>query len=258
MLNDGTKIEDFLKFMSKREFEYSIHISKRNSYIYFEVPKVASSTTKLKLQQIEAKTAGLPPISEEMSSIHNKKQSLLLSPSEIGFNKFFQMLDDVSVFKFTFVRNPYTRILSAFLSKIQGANSPHRKKITQILDIGICSNPTFKQFLSAVSIQSKYNMDSHWRPQTDQLFNGLITFNFVGKFEKFEQDLNQVIQKILSDNSNKNTLINKDIYSIKFKGRKTNSKQKIIEFYDSDCQHIVKNIYKSDFENFGYSEKLFD
>ena len=107
------EIESFYEFMPKREFEYHIHISTQNSYIYFEVPKVACSTTKLALQKLEAKTAGLSAPSEEMSIIHNKKQSLLLSPSDIGLDRFCEMLNDSSVFKFSFVRNPYTRVLSA-------------------------------------------------------------------------------------------------------------------------------------------------
>ena len=244
--------------MPKREFEYAIHISKRNSYIYFEVPKVACSTTKFKLQQLEAKTSGLPTISEEMSLIHNKKQSLLLSPSNVGFNEFYSMLNDNSVLKFTFVRNPYTRLLSAFLSKMQGKNSPHRKQITQILDIGIDTKPTFKQFLSALTNLSSYEMDPHWRIQTNQLFDDLITFDFIGRFENFEQDLTQVIKKIISNNLPENTLIDEDVYSIKHKGRTTNSNQKIDDFYDADSQDMVNKIYKRDFENFAYSEKLFN
>lgn len=87
-MNYSRRIEDSCQFTPKREFEYCIHISQRNSYIYFEVPKVACSTIKLKLQQIEAKTLGLSPVSEEMTVIHNKKQSLLLSPADIGCDRF--------------------------------------------------------------------------------------------------------------------------------------------------------------------------
>ena len=247
------EIEKCFEFMTKREFEYHIHISLQNSYIYFEVPKVACSTTKLRLQQLEAKTAGLPLPSEDMSLIHNKTKSLLLSPSTIGLNKFCAMLNDNSVFKFAFVRNPYTRILSAFLSKIKGKKSYQRQKIGQILDVEIEQDITFKQFISAIAVQSKFDMDPHWRPQTYQLFDNLITYNFIGYFENFEQDLQKILNQISLINVDNNQPITTDIPGINTRGRKTDANQKIDEFYDLEAQSMLLNIYKNDFLNFGYS-----
>ncbi|MDJ0632812.1 MAG: sulfotransferase family protein [Xenococcaceae cyanobacterium MO_188.B29] len=250
------KIEDFYELMPKSEFEYHIHISTQNSYIYFEVPKVACSTTKLTLQKLEAKTAGLASPSQEMSIIHNKKKSLLLSPSDIGIDKFCKMLNDSYVFKFGFVRNPYTRILSAFLSKMKWKEGPYRKKIAHILNVDIKSNITFKQFVYAVSRQSEFEMDPHWRPQTTQLFRNLITYDFIGFFENFEQDLQEALKHIALNKDNKNHLSNRDTERINMKGRKTSANNKIESFYAPEIQSLVKDIYQNDFINFGYSFDL--
>lgn len=250
------KIESFYEFMPRREFEYHIHISTQNSYIYFEVPKVACSTTKLTLQQLEAKTAGLSSPPQEMSIIHNKQQSLLLSPSDIGLDKFCEMLKDSSIFKFGFVRNPYTRILSAFLSKMKWKDSPYKKKIAHILNVDINSNITFKQFVYAVSQQSEFEMDPHWRPQSIQLFRNLITYDFIGFFENFEQDLQEALKYIALNKDNKNHLSNRDTERINMKGRKTSANNKLESFYDREIQSLVKDIYQNDFINFGYSFDL--
>ncbi len=250
------EIENFYKFMPPREFEYHIHISTQNSYIYFEVPKVACSTTKLRLQQLEAKTAGLASPSQEMSIIHDKKQSLLLSPSDIGLEKFSEMLRDSSVFKFGFVRNPYTRILSAFLSKMRWEESPYKKKIAPILNIDANSKITFQQFVYAVSQQSDYEMDPHWRPQTIQLFQDLVTYDFIGLFENFERDLHKALDYIALNKNNQNYLAESQTENINMKGRKTSANNKLEDFYDSEIQSLVKNIYQKDFLNFGYSFDL--
>ena len=249
------KGERFYKLMPKNEFEYHIHISRQNSYIYFEVPKVACSTTKLALQQLEARTAGLAPPSEEMSLIHNKKKSLLLSPSDLGVDKFCEMLNDSSVIKFGFVRNPYTRILSAFLSKMAWKDGHYRKKIAHILNVDVQSNITFKQFLYAIGKQSEYDMDAHWRPQTSQLFYNLVTYDFIGFFENFEEDLQKIMRHIAVNKNNKKYLPEINTEKIMMKGKKTSANNKIKDFYDPETQSLVQNIYQDDFINFGY---LFD
>ena len=246
------EIESFYKFMPKREFEYHIHISTQNSYIYFEVPKVACSTTKLALQQLEATTAGVSSPSGEMSVIHNKKQSLLLSPSDIELDQFCEMLNDSSVFKFSFVRNPYTRILSAFLSKINWKNSIYKEKITQVLNIKLNSDISFKQFVNFISEQSVLEMDPHWRPQVNQLFFNLVDYDFIGFFENFEEDLQKALKYIALNKDKKNNLSEQKNEKIEFKGRKTNASQKIENYYNPEIQSLISNIYQDDFVEFGY------
>lgn len=246
------EIESFYEFMPKREFEYHIHISTQNSYIYFEVPKVACSTTKLALQKLEAKTAGLSAPSEEMSIIHNKKQSLLLSPSDIGLDRFCEMLNDSSVFKFSFVRNPYTRVLSAFLSKINWKKSAYREKITQILNASPNSDISFKQFVNFISEQSVFEMDPHWRPQVNQLFFNLVTYDFIGFFENFEEELQKALSYIALNKNNQNNLSKQKNKIIEFKGRKTNATKKIKEYYDFETKSLIYNTYKDDFVDFEY------
>jgi hypothetical protein len=148
---------------------------------------------------------------------------------------------------------PYTRILSAFLSKIKGKKSYQRKKIGQILNVTIDQDITFKQFLSAIAIQSEFEMDPHWRPQANQLFDNLITYNFIGYFENFEQDFQKILNQISLTNVDNQQLITTDISQINTRGRKTDANQKIAEFYDSEAQFMLLNTYKKDFLDFAYS-----
>ena len=251
-VNDFQKIYEF---MPKKEFEYSIHISVKNSYIYFETPKVACTTIKKKLQESEARLEGIIlPENRPLSDIHPKKKSPLLSPSDIGFEKFCEMLNDDTVVKFCFVRNPYTRTLSAFLNKIDRPKkiSPHKRKINRILGLDIDTKITFKQFLEAISKTNPFDMDPHWRPQSNQLFWGCVNYNFVGYFENFTQEFDEILRKIYPSFNNKNSYFKHEIPP----KNKTNASSKLMNFYDRKTKDLVREIYKKDFLNFNYTEKL--
>ncbi|MBR8828004.1 MAG: sulfotransferase family 2 domain-containing protein [Gomphosphaeria aponina SAG 52.96 = DSM 107014] len=239
------KIEEFYKFMSPREFEYHIHISPLNKYIYFEVPKAACSTIKATLQELEAKTLGLEIPSKEMSVIHNKKLSPLKSPSDIGLDEFLAMLNAEEIIKFCFVRNPYTRVMSAFLSKLSWKNSSYKQQINQIL--GLTEETiTFAQFIEAISKTSPKEMNPHWRNQTHQLFGELVNYNFIGRLENLNQDLEQILKKIYKQEEGR----------INNSGRLTGSEKKLEEYYDEEIEKKVRKIYEEDFKRFNYPEEL--
>ena len=251
------EIEKFYQYMPKREFEYHIHISEQNSYIYFETPKVACTTVKSILQDLEDLTQGKNPLKKEHSIIHNKKISPLLSPSDIGIEKFSAMLNDDKVFKFCFVRNPYTRVLSAFLNKINQHNGLQNKKISEILKLSGNTKITFLQFLEAVKTQSSVEMDPHWRPQTNQLFYGLVNYHFIGRFENFNDDLEKVINEISLHCHNKHK---KDIFNnltYQRRGDKTHANSKYNDFYSDNLRNLAFSIYEQDFQCFGYSKDFF-
>lgn len=97
---------------------------------------------------------------------------------------------DESFIKFVFVRNPYTRILSAYLDKFQrreinsdeflsffdqlvgyryrmGGNAPYK--------------PTFEEFVGFISKQEVLSMNEHWRMQTQLCQIELFPYDFVGR-----------------------------------------------------------------------------
>lgn len=243
------------EFMPKKEFEYSIHISVKNSYIYFETPKVACTTIKKKLQEIEARMEGIIlPENRPPADIHPKKKSPLLSPSDIGFEKFYEMLNDDNIVKFCFVRNPYTRTLSAFLNKIDKPKktNPQKRKINHILGLDSDTNTkiTFKQFLNAIHKTNAYDMDPHWRPQSNQLFGNCVNYNFVGHFENFTKEFDEIIRKIYPKSAHKNGYFDSQSTPI----NRTNANSKLIKYYNDETEDLVRKIYQKDFHNFNYPE----
>ena len=157
--------------------------------------------------------------------------------------------DTKNYFKFTFVRNPWARLVSQYhytLSK--------NDKIDGI-DRTIYRNSTFLDYAKS---NKEFYLPSHWcsysptlekihtkkHPfvnQIDWITNqhGEIQVDFVGKLENFVEDFNTICDKI---GIPRQQLPHKN---------KTNHKH-YTEYYDDETREIVAEKYAKDIECFGY------
>lgn len=144
---------------------------------------------------------------------------------------FFKKLDSYSdeefdkLFKFTIVRNPYDRFLSAFLYL-------QRKR-------SIDKNTSFKKFTKSIFLEKGVKFDIHLRVQyRSAFFKNQQYVNFIGKFENLKGDWKYIASKI--DCSPDLPHVNKtehEHYSV---------------YYDQETKEIVEKIYKKDIELFQY------
>jgi len=220
------------------QVNYLINISETYKYIYFETPKVGCSTIKRTLHKLEVDN-----VSDIPEDVHDKNSSPLLSPLELEKN-FTEYLND-DYFKFTFVRNPYTRILSCYLDKIVG-----RSKIVFLPKIGFDPNAelSFKEFLLAVKKQSYAEMDSHWTPQSVLLAADSISLDFIGRQENFDNDLQKALAIINKTKSN--TIENEALHAV-------GANKKLQEYITDDIANLIQEIYTDDFLLYGYSTDPF-
>ena len=134
----------------------------------------------------------------------------------------------VEYFKFAFVRNPWARLVSEY----------HYKKYDQ--------KYTFREFvLNGLPKESSYR-DSyrHIEPQYNFVHdsNGKLIVNFIGKFENFQSDFQQVCYRLGFQNIEL-PHVNKSSYKKSIDYR---------EYYDNETMEIVENIYEKDIETFNY------
>lgn len=249
MVVSRDKLTTIFNQLPELQLDRAIHISRQHSYIYIQVPKAACSTIKANLYQIEAQSLNFPL--KEQRYIHDKRSSLLLSASDIGYEKLFDLLEDSKIFKFCLVRNPYTRVLSAFLNKILLYSRTRKKCLTELEDRET-ESLSFIQFLRQIRGQSSLEMNLHWRPQTDLLFWSHIDYQFVGHLENFKGDFEEVIQKIFSQAATA-------IPTIPIQKRAphaTHASSQLSKFYTPEAIDLVREIYREDFLNFNYSLEL--
>lgn len=239
------------KYLSQELFNHFLHISLQYNYVYTVTPKAACSTIKSTLQKIEL---GEDKVTNSFShGLHNRFYSPLLTPSQVG--GFERFLDKNNPFKFCFVRNPYTRLLSAYLDKfIISQDIAIVNNILETLNLPKCDETTFPNisfatFIYAVEQQDIAKMNAHWRIQYYQTFQDTIEYTFIGRFENFESDFSYVLSKLIPNYSS--------YYSVE-QSHRTNANELLQKYYTPELIEIVQDKFAIDFEYFNYSKNIED
>jgi len=213
-------------------------VSRKHSYCYFRIPKCANTTIiKTLVQHDPALKASIDKSAKPKRASRGLYRAIAWSPESLAKRYFC----------FTFVRNPYTRVLSAYLDKIASAEPGNYPYVTATLgkaDISQVAFPDFIAFLEKGGLFSNV----HWAPQTSILPIDTKLIAFIGKVENLQSDLTRLINQI-PGLSPFNAVVTHE------QGRR-NSDALISEYYDADLVSRVFELYREDFISLGYSEKV--
>jgi len=136
-------------------------------------------------------------------------------------------------YKFTFVRNPYDRLVSCYQQKINN----HRKPGLHIHEKELRYGMPFKDFVSHVTIKKRLGeMDLHYRPQYSFIREDMR----IGRLEDFEGDFRRIINEI-----------GLPYYPAPVVNAAPNKKN-WQRFYKKDTRALVRKFYDKDFEMLGY------
>jgi hypothetical protein len=228
----------------QRNIKEVIHISKKYDYIYLSVAKSASSTVKNTLSAKEGiKT------DNTIKNVHQRKGAPWFDYKELRDNPSHLKECLENKFKFTFVRNPYTRILSAFLNLFSNDNRA-LKNFSSAHSL-LPEHPLkFFDFLNIIKDDPYELMDSDWVPQCYLLFDQHVHIDKIGYVENFSEDIKYVLNEIFSNSPEQDELK----YSIIDHG--ADSVGEILKYYNQDCIELVAAMYKNDFEYFGYGKDI--
>jgi hypothetical protein len=156
--------------------------------IYVKNAKSGSSTLTLWLHRIHTGDHDFAP-----GNIHKHHQ--LPKPGSLGRDTVVNMLNG-EAFRFSFVRDPIVRVQSAYLDKVANTDCKNAWRIRVHQALGVEADPkwvpTFEQFIAALEQQEPRRMDPHWRPQHLNLMHPLVEYDFIGRLENFEADLERV------------------------------------------------------------------
>jgi hypothetical protein len=168
-----------------------------------------------------------------------------LSASEYVDCGYISQQDFDNYFKFSFVRNPWSRLVSEYRYR------------------NFLSHKSFKDFvmhkLPKPGWDDKYR---HVMPQSDMLYdnNGHLLVDFVGKFENLQQDFDQVCIQLgfndsrlphINSSDKKSRELRRKARNI-FHRNKESSLRRYNEFYDEETRGYVAELYQADIKNFNY------
>jgi hypothetical protein len=239
-------IFDHFQKTSSADFNYLINIGYQSKAVYFEIPKTGCSTIKKSLQAIELGGEEIPK-----ERVHDKATSPLASLyDDIAWAS--KVLEDPGYFKFTFVRNPYDRILSTYLDKIY-TNMWEKQRMSQKLGFAFEDEVSFLDFLRLVEQQEPLKMDIHWKAQREMLPANLEILDHIGRFENFTAEWGAVLKRLQAqaEAKDKALFVSQDIL-----WHQTGAKEKRMQYYNAEEKAIVQELYHEDFQEFGYSFEL--
>lgn len=234
-------------YLSSRPFyrKYPKHSRTRLSWIdargaadfevgsfFSRVPKSANSFVLLELFKLRS--------SEELIQQVVKKQ--YVKPSEMTQE---QVADFERLFKFTFVRNPYTRTLSAYLDKIIRLEKPIKQISRKRL-------PTFSEFCDYLDTGGGLHENIHWAPQTSIILLPAEKFDYIGRIENMDRDLPFVLGKLkdLTGRTTPADFAPGGSRSGAYRAPKADDK--VDSHYDAKTTEIVTRLYAEDFRQLGY------
>lgn len=191
---------------------YNLVVSNKFKYVYFSIPKNATTSIKKYLERYTTIDIG----------------SLTLNN---GYNIEYNYEWD-KYFKFSIIRNPWDRILSCFLDKT-------KQCIGQEWELDYYKQYyeySFEEFIDKLT-EKNIMYDGHLMPQSYMI--DMTKINFIGRFENLTNDLYFIQQEIGIPKEN---ITHENI----------TYHQNYSDYYDKNSKDKIYLLYKNDIEKFRY------
>lgn len=198
-------------------------------FFYNRVPKAANTTIAFTLAQHSQ--------FRRMGARKDSIKGYFLRPSYLSRRDVDRL--DREAFKFTVVRDPYSRVLSAFNSKIL-VRKPQWRRFR--VWWGSDEVPEFADFCRYLDEGNLY-VDMHWAPQSAFMLLPLDRYDFIGKVETLDTDLPHILERVFGPER---------VKGMARGGLTTGASDKVARAYGPREVEIVNRLYARDFEAFGY------
>jgi Sulfotransferase family len=226
------------------KLNYLIHYDQDHNVAYFETPKVACTSIKKYMQD---KVYGTPRNLEEKGLVHDRSLSPI-QPLQDYEPDIIKAVFFGDVRRFSFVRNPYSRILSGYLDKIV-TNQWEKDRHLPTLGFAPNATPSLSEFLEALKRLPQDDHDIHFAKQSTLLQAKHVTYDFLGRFERFDEDFARLKDLFYNDTTNDN-------YATFGKHHASNAGDKVNTYFGTAERDLVLDMYGADFELLGYSTDI--
>jgi len=229
----------FFDFFSPGVLNATVCISIKNRYIYFEVPKAGSTSIKSALHDHEVKGLAVRP---DVPAHAPAIASPFVKPYQLRRGDLVALLKDPDFFKFSFVRDPYARMLSAYQDKLFHQDPATRAHFRKGLRLPADGDVSFAAAVERICSMAPRLMDKHFCPQVYQSFSAFCVLDFVGRLENFAGDMQTVAKRVGLNFGDARTVA----------PHATNAAAKLDENYTPEIRALVAETYAADFATFNY------
>jgi hypothetical protein len=178
-----------------------VRVLPSHDIIYLMVPKVASTRIRATLGAIGGR------YSRRLMPSQWGRVREAQGPRSMTVRSFYPLASSPTTFRFSFVRNPYARLLAVWASTYQdqpllpGIPSiddylTKREHIDKTLPVGADKTLSFEQFVNFATASLNLRHDQHLLPQDDLLSVPGIALDFIGRLESFNSDFALVLDRL--------------------------------------------------------------
>lgn len=244
---------EFCRKMEAEAFvpEHLVRVLPSHNAIYLMVPKVASTRIRKTLGAIAGRySRRLRP--SQWGRIREAQ-----GPRSMTVQSFYRLATSPETFRFTFVRNPYERLLAVWASSFQDIPLVpgqyaiddylrRRAHIDRALPAGADQTLSFEEFTRFV-IGRLDAHEQHFMPQDELLTVPGIALDFVGRIESFGADFGVVLDRLgASEEIRREALVPIN----------TSRHSHWSAYYTAALADRVYTAYERDFDRFGYPRTL--
>jgi hypothetical protein len=241
-----------------REWHNNIRVSLRGRWVYVENAKVGCTTIKKTLYVLELSDSPLLKAphfaSIKAAQLHDAIHGPTLSLVQLPESDAIEAITGPSYFRFSFVRNPFTRTLSAYLDKLTRP-TPQRTRFAKAAKLDPERPIAFHDFLEHMEQKPRLlALDKHWRPQVLNLAG--LPLDWTGRFERFQEELSAVLATLTKRMPEVYRGAEASVQSLI--PHESRAGERLSEYYGAKEVAIVRELYGQDFREYGYSDSLHD
>ncbi len=184
---------------ARARLNYFTYLDEDLGFIYFAVPMVANARTAGSLVKGVAQVDGYTFDIPNMKTIFNRKEGLIPNPAQVGFETFEQMLDDESVVKLAFVRDPVERFSAVYRNhfSINTKHGAQRVKLFEHLGMPLDENLSILDLAEVLTEEDGiYEVSPQLMLQRHMIAYDLVEYDFIGRHERWEEDFPKIAMEI--------------------------------------------------------------
>ncbi|QHQ35561.1 sulfotransferase family 2 domain-containing protein [Algicella marina] len=176
-------------------YQNAFHIWEDPAFVYVSNPKVVCSSTKASLNSFIAPEGF---VLSRPAEVHQRKYNPMLQPKEVQGWKLGKYLRGDAATRFTFVRDPMDRLISAYSSKLhRQINSSQRKALYLYLGLDSDYELDLVEFAEIVVADPvARDLDPHWQLQRHRIAFDIIDYTVIGNARSWNADFAAITTRV--------------------------------------------------------------
>jgi Sulfotransferase family len=230
----------------------TIDVVPEGGVIYVSVPKAASTSIKTFLSTFLGRKV------ESSEAAQSRRLSGLRAPHHVGLSRFYRLATDPKVLRFSFVRNPYARLVSCWSDKFKDKPLIAGDPFVNVYCAWLADEQprtvaargatlTFPDFVNFACQTARDRIDPHWQLQSDIINVPGLALDFIGRVESFKNDFVVVCDHLALPR-----------HRVPLAATRISSRGPWKDFYTTELANTVYQTYERDFDQFEYRRALTD